>query len=716
MPSPFSVPMTFRGRPGAWPRPGAWLRSAAWLRPAVWLCLAAVTVPVLAARPALAGQWGSARAVPVLQSPRLEEPSLLAFGTVPAMVWISPGEVRRVHAAVPPELPPVQLGLEGPGHDAEVAVTSDDDGRIWVVGSRRHRGHSRLWIQSWSAAGWSAPQPAPRAAEHDHHPAIAAAGGAVWLTWVGEGAGPSDVAARLYAARLHRGGWSEPTAISATPGRPSAPSIALDARHLPSVVWTAGGGAREEVWLTELRSGRTGATSDGASGGGWTSPLRLSANDVPDILPRVAGSGDRTLVVWNRFTGRGYVPVARIRGPEGTWAPAQELSAAPGLYPIPLAAGGDLAIVWRTPRGARREPGRLVASVHDGSGWGERRTVAEAASQGPVGATRRDGRVVLGWLDGAGTMVSMEAVPARGEVPGPERGGLTIPSGERSAPPGDDHGGVGAGRSTAEGSAAATSEQPFPQIYTAFGDSLTRGVIVHPDGSVTLSDYLQTLETSLSPLIADPEVPERGVGGEMTAEGVSRIDGALAATGADAVLAMEGTNDISNLVPAETTAFNLERMMEIARGRGVERYLALVLPRNQDGFEGPMNRRVDALNDMLPDVAEATGSNLVDQHTPLDGRGDLYSDALHPNEEGYEKMAEVWFEAIREETLARTNRGDVNRSGRVDGTDLVRLALAFGSKQGEERYRRSADINRDGIVDGFDLSILGEFFGSTLEE
>jgi lysophospholipase L1-like esterase len=55
--------------------------------------------------------------------------------------------------------------------------------------------------------------------------------------------------------------------------------------------------------------------------------------------------------------------------------------------------------------------------------------------------------------------------------------------------------------------------------------------------------------------------------------------------------------------------------------------------------------------------------------------------------------------------------GDVDRDGRVSGVDLVRLALAFGARRGEDRYDRAADLNTDDRVDGDDLAILANNFG-----
>ena len=58
-------------------------------------------------------------------------------------------------------------------------------------------------------------------------------------------------------------------------------------------------------------------------------------------------------------------------------------------------------------------------------------------------------------------------------------------------------------------------------------------------------------------------------------------------------------------------------------------------------------------------------------------------------------------------------QGDLNGDGRVDGMDLVQLALHFGSVQGEAAYNAGADLNADGRVDGLDLAILAASFGQS---
>ena len=57
--------------------------------------------------------------------------------------------------------------------------------------------------------------------------------------------------------------------------------------------------------------------------------------------------------------------------------------------------------------------------------------------------------------------------------------------------------------------------------------------------------------------------------------------------------------------------------------------------------------------------------------------------------------------------------GDIDRDGRVDGDDLVILALAFGSNINEKRYVKAADLDSNGTIDGEDLAILAADFGNS---
>jgi hypothetical protein len=60
---------------------------------------------------------------------------------------------------------------------------------------------------------------------------------------------------------------------------------------------------------------------------------------------------------------------------------------------------------------------------------------------------------------------------------------------------------------------------------------------------------------------------------------------------------------------------------------------------------------------------------------------------------------------------SRGIKGDLDRTDRVDGRDIEKLARAYGSEYGDEEYDPLCDTNFDGIIDGSDLIDVGVSFG-----
>jgi lysophospholipase L1-like esterase len=58
--------------------------------------------------------------------------------------------------------------------------------------------------------------------------------------------------------------------------------------------------------------------------------------------------------------------------------------------------------------------------------------------------------------------------------------------------------------------------------------------------------------------------------------------------------------------------------------------------------------------------------------------------------------------------------GDLDRNGRVDGSDLTRLETVFGLSFGEPGFVADYDINSDGVIDGLDLAIWAHNFGASI--
>ena len=58
------------------------------------------------------------------------------------------------------------------------------------------------------------------------------------------------------------------------------------------------------------------------------------------------------------------------------------------------------------------------------------------------------------------------------------------------------------------------------------------------------------------------------------------------------------------------------------------------------------------------------------------------------------------------------HRADIDRSGKVMGSDLFIWSNAFGTTAGDPGYNVDADLNGDGVVDGADLTLLAVWHGT----
>ena len=113
--------------------------------------------------------------------------------------------------------------------------------------------------------------------------------------------------------------------------------------------------------------------------------------------------------------------------------------------------------------------------------------------------------------------------------------------------------------------------------------------------------------------------------------------------------------------------------------------------------------------------AEVGGSSVQAQlrytpDVPLQGtvRVDLRASDLAVPANVFDREIAVFTVQGSEPTVS-----DINMDGRVDGLDLIRLAVSFGTRFGQKRYDRRADLDDDGRVDGTDLAILATDFGQS---
>lgn len=256
-----------------------------------------------------------------------------------------------------------------------------------------------------------------------------------------------------------------------------------------------------------------------------------------------------------------------------------------------------------------------------------------------------------------------------------------------------------------------------PQIsatkYVAFGDSITEGQIdstCPSRAALTLADAL--LDLRVGARIVDPSrsYPTKvqqllsarypaqtitmfnaGRGGERVDDGVVRLPGVLTAQVPQVLLLQEGANDINSIAfgVAPTTVMStlvngLRSMIREARRRGIVVFVGTLIPQRPGACRGYAPAYIAPANDVIRVMVagEGSGVTLVDLYAAFGGvAGDLLSeDGLHPNEAGYQRIAQTFVDSIQQrlETVAAAVGSQLPVGG---GTStFLRRTVVVGSK------------------------------------
>jgi lysophospholipase L1-like esterase len=145
------------------------------------------------------------------------------------------------------------------------------------------------------------------------------------------------------------------------------------------------------------------------------------------------------------------------------------------------------------------------------------------------------------------------------------------------------------------------------------------------------------------------EVYNAGFAGKRAAADRGRLSDALNETKPEVLLLLHGVNDLNRDGEAGIRRMigSLEQLIDEATGKGVRVFVATLPPqRDDDESKGRAAAFLDKVNEEIREMAPDEGATLVDLFARMDlsliGR-----DGLHPTEAGYERMAEIWFDALR---------------------------------------------------------------------
>lgn len=180
-------------------------------------------------------------------------------------------------------------------------------------------------------------------------------------------------------------------------------------------------------------------------------------------------------------------------------------------------------------------------------------------------------------------------------------------------------------------SSPALSRLADDAVILAFGDSLTYGT-----GATADHDYPSVLAQ-----LSGREVINEGVPGEISAEGRQRLPALLDEYRPNLLILIHGGNDILRQLPAEQTRENLKAMIADAKQRGIQ-VLMLGVPK----FGLVMLHSAEFYAEVAE--SEAIAGDLETLPNIL-ASNELKSDTVHPNDQGYRRLAENIASLLKEQ-------------------------------------------------------------------
>jgi acyl-CoA thioesterase-1 len=181
---------------------------------------------------------------------------------------------------------------------------------------------------------------------------------------------------------------------------------------------------------------------------------------------------------------------------------------------------------------------------------------------------------------------------------------------------------------------SARAQQPAPVILV-FGDSLSAGLGIHVE-----QGWVSLLASKISQLGYGFKVINASVSGETTAGGLGRLPHALDVQQPRILILELGANDGLRSLPLANTRDNLDKMITLARARGVT---VLLL-----GMRMPPNygeRYTSGFQDMYTGLAQAHKLTLVPfllDRVALNPAL-MQADGMHPNAQGQPLLLDnVW--------------------------------------------------------------------------
>jgi lysophospholipase L1-like esterase len=401
------------------------------------------------------------------------------------------------------------------------------------------------------------------------------------------------------------------------------PKIIIDRDNKIWVFWTRKGPLQEEIFYRVYDHSE------------WSSLLKIPTDPrFPALNPDAAMDEEGTIwAVWSAYNGRGYEICSSRRHPGG-WSEVGKVSDSTqtggDLFPSIGFASGNVPVVVCLHSGPKGSSINLRYLRNETGRW-EKRIITSIAGLAIPKMIIGGHKIGIAWQSEAeARVVVLDSILERASdfIPFPPPSTQVI-----------------------------ANASLLDNEYTCLGDSITYGYNGDTDQEDPSIGYIPRLQNLLVQSFGDTTCFNEGFPGEVTSQGLSRINAVLTAHGSQYFLLMEGTNDIVfNQISMDTSAYNLKEIASRCLGYGVFPALATIIPRRDRRWYNDFYReRIYYLNERIRQVASELAVPLVEQFNAFNDypQADggclslLSNDLKHPSVKGYQFMALTWFEAIQ---------------------------------------------------------------------
>lgn len=362
----------------------------------------------------------------------------------------------------------------------------------------------------------------------------------------------------------------------------------------------------------------------------WSQPFSISSNpEVPNFHPSVnTGPGGYPWVVWCGYDEEDYeIFLRKWDGRE--WTPKEQITGnlhvSDGEPTLGFFRNTIPVIAWSQINGNNKD---ILIIYNDHGTWQKAENISiETGRNNQPRLFSGSDQLLLSW-EHAGNVYFTPIIPGNKNIPVRHRESNI----QNIQPP----------------------AHLFQNDFITFGDSITYGWKDFVDAKE--SGYPPRLLNLLPAIFETPHVHNRGVPAEATWEAVGRVFSVITTDLSLYLLLMEGTNDVSSeSYSLDATAFNLKEMVKKCLNFGVIPLISTIIPRARSRWTLTAEERTLSLNKKIRILASDIKIILTenfqafyDYPASKGGYESLIStDNLHPNNQGYQYLAENWFDQIK---------------------------------------------------------------------